>query len=119
MAKAKWRPEFDAEFEIFWRVFPRKIGKLDARTCYERARGLATAKQILDGVEGYKAAKPEYADWCHPSTFLNQGRWMDEPDEKPVAVSWQTRCPHEPVCGNATNCQNLRSIAEFKARRTA
>lgn len=68
------------DFDQFWAAYPRKVGKLDAMKAYAKARTVATAEEILAGVEQYKRNKPEYADWCHPSTFLNQGRWMDEPD---------------------------------------
>lgn len=47
---------------------------------YDKARKLATDAEILAGVEQYKKSKPAYADYCHPATWLNQGRWMDEPD---------------------------------------
>jgi len=69
-----------AAFEAFWKTFPRHVGKLAALKAYTKARTIATAEEILDGVERYKRTKPPYADWCFPATFLNQGRWMDEPD---------------------------------------
>lgn len=87
-----------AEFEAFWRAYPRKVGKFDAMLSYQNARKVATAKDILAGVSGYMAHKPEYADWCHPKTWLNQGRWMDEYDAEPspkakpqLVVNFRTR----------------------------
>lgn len=35
----------------------------------------------MDGVRRYLTSKPAYADWAHPETWLNKGRWMDEPDK--------------------------------------
>jgi hypothetical protein len=84
-----------AEFEKFWKAFPRRTAKLAAMKAYERARRMDTEENILAGVERYKRSKPEYADWCHPATFLNQGRWMDEDDEPvtaPVKVHWSVEC---------------------------
>ena len=65
-------------FDGFWKAYPRRIGKLDAMKAYEKALTLTTHEEIMTGIETYRANKPDYCDWCHPSTFLNQGRWMDE-----------------------------------------
>lgn len=76
------------EFDQFWRAFPRKTAKLAARKAYDKARKIATAADILAGVDRYRANKPAYADWCHPATFLSQGRWLDE--YEPSASARQT-----------------------------
>jgi hypothetical protein len=85
-------------FDQFWASFPRKTAKLAALKAYEKARRLDSAENILAGVERYKRNKPEYADWCHPTTFLNQGRWMDE-DDQPVVLPakeyWADCCQRE------------------------
>jgi hypothetical protein len=70
----------DRAFDQFWQQYPRKVGKLAARAQFERALKIASVEQIVAGVERYKRLKPAYADWCHPKTWLHQGRWMDEPD---------------------------------------
>jgi hypothetical protein len=86
------------EFDAFWASYPRRTGKLDAVRAYAKARRIDSAENILAGVERYKRNKPEYADWCHPSTFLNKGRWMDE-DDAPVVVERKVwTCPHTPAC---------------------
>lgn len=67
------------EFVVFWERYPRKVGKLAAEKAYQRARKSGvTQQQILDGIDRYMANKPEYADWAHPTTWLNQGRWDDD-----------------------------------------
>ena len=68
------------DFDVFWQKYPRKVGKLAAIKEFSKARRSATLEAILEGVETYKRSKPEYADWCHPKTWLSQGRWMDEPE---------------------------------------
>lgn len=65
-------------FDLFWHNFPRKVGKLAAIRSWGKAIKLAKPEEILSAVERYKKGKPAYADWCHPATWLNQGRWMDE-----------------------------------------
>jgi hypothetical protein len=96
---------YAAEFETFWQRFPRHVGKLAAYKAYKKARALATAEQIRDGVERYRVGKPPYADWCHATTFLNQGRWDDEYDTPANGNgngSRHTRdwCEHVPRCHN-------------------
>src|SRR5687767_9074297 len=106
------------EFETFWASFPRRVGKLAALREYEKARVRASAEDILAGVERYKRAKPEYADWCHPRTFLFQGRWMDE-DDQPVELPAKVECPHDPRCGSKVWCATLREREADGWERTA
>ena len=96
------------DFDTFWSRFPRKIGKLAALKEYTRARTVATADEILAGVEQYRQHKPEYADWCHPKTFLSQGRWMDEYDDPTPVVTFE-KCSHDPTCNSPQWCLVRRS----------
>ena len=75
------RPE--DEFDRFWAAYPRKVGKKKARAAFANARrdpdwpGIEAA---LTAIEAYKNGKPDYCDFCHPTTWLNEGRWDDEYD---------------------------------------
>lgn len=91
----------DRAFTQFWAAFPRKVGKLAALEQFRKALGLATVDEILAGVERYKASKPPYADWCHPKTWLSQGRWLDEPDSEPVKADIRG---HVPPCKTNADC---------------
>lgn len=96
------------EFALFWQKFPRRTAKLDAMKAYERARRTATAAEIIDGIARYMDNKPEYADWCHPATFLNKGRWMDEYDPPVIqttASDWWEDCKvlHGGTCDKRWN----------------
>lgn len=73
-----------SRFDEFWALYPRRVGKIAARKTYDAALKIASHDEIMEGVQRYLKAKPVYADWCHPATWLCQGRWMDEPDAKPV-----------------------------------
>lgn len=96
-------PKPDApDFAEFWFRYPRRVGKLAARQAYHSALKLASAAEILAGLERYLAHKPSYADWCHPVTFLRQGRWMDEYDP---ASSRDWQCPHTPHCQHRAACR--------------
>ena len=84
------------EFGQFWNSYPRREAKLAALQAYEKARRLATADEILAGVERYKARMPEERQYRPlPATFLNQGRWMDEDEPEIVAPTrkyWADEC---------------------------
>lgn len=68
-------------FEKFWLACPRRVGKEAARKAYEKARKLASDEELLTGIRRYAAARvgQEEQFTVHPATWLNQGRWADEP----------------------------------------
>jgi len=69
-------------FSQFWEIYPRKEGKGAARSAYLKAlkKYPNSAKQINDGARRYahNPAIPEKKFIPHPSTWLNQERWLDE-----------------------------------------
>lgn len=68
-----------AEFEKeFWPIYPNRVGKDAARKSWERAVGRASVSEIMAGLRRY-VAKTDDRPWCNPATWLNQGRWADEP----------------------------------------
>ena len=59
--------------------YPRRVGKLAAMKAYQKALTVATAAEILAGVEEYLKHLPEDVQFiAHAATWLNQGRWMDD-----------------------------------------
>jgi hypothetical protein len=86
------------DFDIFWAAYPRREAKLAALKAYTKARRLASAEDILAGVERYKLRMPEERQYRPlPASFLNAGRWMDE-DDQPVTVVreyWADECQRE------------------------
>jgi len=112
----------DMAFDQWWREYPRKVGKLSARKAYGKAVKMATPSDLLQGLTRW-ASDPlnrgALADgqYCpHPATWLNQGRWMDETTTGTISRTrhWRDRCLHEPVCQNATSCDNLQRIAAWR-----
>jgi len=69
-------------FDEFWSNYPRKTGKGAAKKAFEKAvkRGVAL-NTILVGVMRFANDPnlPEAQYIPHPSTWLNEGRWDDEP----------------------------------------
>lgn len=107
------RAEEMTEFEQFWAKFPRRTAKLAAMRAFQKARKLASLNEILAGIETYIVNKPDYADFCHPATFLNSGRWMDEPDVKTETKqrqNWGFDCQHTPLCRNHWDCVQKRKV---------
>lgn len=87
-----------SSFELFWKAYPRKVGKLAARVIYrkiltdgrdvtiegERIKLKATHEEIMAGLEAWvrtmrtpAGLNVEAKYIPHPSTWLNQGRWED------------------------------------------
>lgn len=74
-----------AGFEVFWAAYPRKEGKLAAARAFEKAlKVLGTpdaAERLQRAAEAFGKAcagkEPQYIP--HASTWLNAGRWEDEP----------------------------------------
>lgn len=71
------KKDISSDFDSFWEAYPRKVGKGTAKKAYAKAVRSASPEQILSGVQAYKANKPSYADWAHPTTWLNAERWSD------------------------------------------
>lgn len=69
-----------AFFEEFWRVYPRKVGKRAAQEAFTQATRVTTAEIIITAAMRYAAdpnREPQFT--AHPTTWLRQGRWEDEP----------------------------------------
>lgn len=67
-------------FEQFWKKYPHKVGKRAAVKAFAPAKrtGVAWARVIF-ALDRYIAEKPADRAWCNPATWLNGGRWDDEP----------------------------------------
>ncbi|WP_182179539.1 helix-turn-helix domain-containing protein [Methylobacterium radiotolerans] len=70
-------------FDRFWQAYPRKVGKAAAEPVFLRILrdGKATAEELIAGAERYATDRagedPTYT--AHAKTWLNAGRWADEP----------------------------------------
>ena len=77
---------FDAQF---WEAYPRKKGKAAAKAKFIAKAKAYGVSAIMDGLERSKAEwarKGTEVDFIpHPATWLNQGRWEDEPDGRDAA----------------------------------
>jgi len=76
-------PEHPA-FELFWRDYPRKIGKGAARTAFQRSLKKVDPEVIIRTLRNYSFPK-EMQFIPHASTWLNQERWEDKVSTTRVA----------------------------------
>ena len=71
-----------ADFDAFWGIYPKKAGgTVDAHKAFVKAVSLASLDVVLAGAKRY-AADPNLPDRQfipNPATWLNQGRWDDDP----------------------------------------
>jgi len=72
------------KFEEFWAAYPNKKGKGAAQKRYEKIDA-ETHKQIMLAIgaqQRYRTAAAKTGEWlpqwCMPSTWLTQSRWLDE-----------------------------------------
>jgi hypothetical protein len=70
-------------FTAFWAAYPRKVGKAAARKSWNKlhppiADVLASLKWQAASAQWTKDAGQFIP---HPATWLNQGRWQDEPPD--------------------------------------
>lgn len=79
------RNEFGATFDLFWSLAVRKSGKAAARSALKSAMKKADLRTAIG--PAWRQANEAWATWPdktkvpHPSTWLNQERWDDDPVE--------------------------------------
>jgi hypothetical protein len=74
----------DGRFDEFWAAYPRRTGKEAARKawCAARKRDV-TADHIITAARRYAEHPPDDPTFIpHPATWLNGGRYDDEPMER-------------------------------------
>ncbi len=101
--------EYD-NFETFYSLYPRKIGRKKAEIAFNRLTKKKQALAIEDVRTRYKGADKQYTP--HPTTYINGELWNDEKptdDSQPIEVVELPICNHQgclkPVHGpNYPNC---------------
>ncbi len=76
---------YSAEFEAFWKEYPRKIAKAEAYRVWKKANlpALDVVLLAISKQKGCKQWKQDGGKYIpHPSTWINQGRWDDEVEEE-------------------------------------
>lgn len=81
----------DVRFDAFWRAYPNRVGKDAARSAFDKRK---VDDDLLALMLSAIAAQSKSEKWTkdggqfipNPSTWLNQGRWQDEPDSGQQSV---------------------------------
>ena len=82
------------EFDQWWTTYPKRKGRGAAEKAYAKARQDASAETLLAGAGQYATeCKGKEARFvAHPSTWLNQKRWLDEagrPESEPEIIDYR------------------------------
>jgi hypothetical protein len=83
IAKREISIVMQTEFDQFWASYPRRTGKGLARKAFTKAIQKTTLTVMLDALQ-WQCRQPQWLKdggtfVPHPSTWLNQERWDDEP----------------------------------------
>lgn len=83
-------------FEAFWDAYPRKVGKKAALAAFKQARKIASLQTICEGAARYRDDPnlPAVKFRPHPATWLNEGRWDDEPQPEQNVVAFPQKQTH-------------------------
>lgn len=89
-------------FSDFWSVFPKRVEKIYAESCYKKALiNGATEEEIFEGAKNYASdclsnnRERQYIK--NPSSWLNKGCWADDYDipqatiQDPQETRWKAR----------------------------
>jgi len=68
-------------FVEFWEVYPKRVGRKAAATKWRTAVKTATPDEIIEAAKRYRDNPKRHPDYtANPETWLNQERWLDEPE---------------------------------------
>jgi len=90
---SKKKKKENNEFRVWYDIYPRKIAKPKAEHSFNAMMNKYDLEEIMDGtttwVEYWENAHTEKRYIPHPATFLNQERFLDEPDELETEVLYK------------------------------
>ncbi len=106
-------------FSEFWEIYPRKVEKLAAQRAFKKALEIVDSQTIIDGARRYAtdANLPEKQYIPHPSTWLNSGRWEDEPLPERVLSPDQIKKREEEDRMKRREFERQRILEEQASRR--
>lgn len=89
-----------SDFDTFWAVVPRRVGKKAAERAWRAVERRGESQDAIDGMRAYAAAfaqsDTELKYVPHPSTWLNRRGWEDDiatvfPSRKPQMTEWEQK----------------------------
>jgi hypothetical protein len=71
---------YEDDYKRFWKTYPRRVGKLASYAAWKKALMIADAESIISGAQAFADDPNRQEEFTpHPATWLNQGRWEDDP----------------------------------------
>jgi hypothetical protein len=85
-------PKGDGEFDSFWKVYPRKVGKDKARKAFSKLNGIPSADELIRAVQQQAVSEQWTKDGGqfipYPATWLDQRRWEDEENNDSPSMTY-------------------------------
>jgi hypothetical protein len=70
---------YEEDYERFWKIYPRRVGKISAHAAWKKSLLAADAETIIQGAQAFADDPNRQEEFTpHPATWLNQGRWEDD-----------------------------------------
>lgn len=71
------------DFDTFWAAYPNKVGPKAARKAWDRAKDKPVIAEVLNALDRAKKSQKwtkDHGEFIpNPTTWINQGRWADQP----------------------------------------
>jgi hypothetical protein len=101
-------------FDVWYDGYPNKVGKGAAVEAFDKVRRgrKATFAELIAGRDRYIRTKPPDRSWCNPATWLNQQRWLDEP-ESPSTLRLVHGQPPQHPDPNRSNRRQSSADSDF------
>lgn len=89
-----------SDFEVFWALVPRRVGKKAAERAWRAVERRGEAIEAIEGMRAYTAAFAQSGTDLkyvpYPSTWLNRRGWEDDlatvfPSQKPQMTEWEQK----------------------------
>ena len=110
------RAEYSPGFQRFWDAYPtkRRLGKKQAYAAWQKAIKTAESEAIIGKAAEYAASDRGQGEYsCMPATWLNQGRWEDDPaawqDDRQLTTE---RKPSQPMTFGQLKEKNRNDVFE-------
>ena len=76
------KEKYTKEFEEWWDIYPKKVAKTAAFKSYKDALNKISHMELITSLTQHDCLKADHQFCPHPTTWLNQERWLDQ--NKPV-----------------------------------
>ena len=121
--KKKKKDNENSDFLVWWEMYPRKIGKPKAQAKFEEMVTIYSLREVIEGTilwkDYWKNAHTETKYIPHPTTFLNQHRFMDYPDEleSQIEVEYRLDTTGKFYIGYCAKCQKSNFYRKEELRQ--